>query len=47
MVGLRNFRIFIILRKDFIVFIEDVVKILGILYVMDVYREEVERILEE
>jgi glutamate synthase domain-containing protein 2 len=47
MAGSRNFRISTISRRDLIALTEEAAKISGIPYVMDAYREEAERILEE
>jgi len=47
MAGSRNFKISTISRNDLMALTEDAAKISGIPYVMDAYREEAERILEE
>ncbi|RLI73471.1 FMN-binding glutamate synthase family protein [Archaeoglobales archaeon] len=47
MAGSRNFRLPTISRNDLIALTEEAAKVSGIPYVMDAYREEAERILEE
>ncbi|HLB05413.1 MAG TPA: glutamate synthase-related protein [Thermodesulfobacteriota bacterium] len=47
MAGSRNFRLSTISRKDLMALTEEASRISGIPYVMDAYREEAERILEE
>ena len=47
MAGSRNFRISTISRKDLMALTEEAAKISGIPYVMDAYKEEAEKILEE
>jgi len=47
MAGSRNFKISTISRNDLMALTEEAAKISGIPYVMDAYREEAERILEE
>jgi hypothetical protein len=47
MAGSRNFRISTISRKDLISLTEEATKISGIPYVMNSYKEEAEKILEE
>jgi len=47
MAGSRNFKISTISRNDLMALTEEAAKISGIPYVMEAYREEAERILEE
>ncbi|WP_456469556.1 FMN-binding glutamate synthase family protein [Archaeoglobus sp.] len=47
MAGSRNFKLSTISRNDLIALTEEAAKVSGIPYVMDAYREEAERILEE
>ena len=47
MAGSRNFKISTISRNDLMALTEEAAKVSGIPYVMDAYREEAERILEE
>lgn len=47
MAGSRNFSISTISRQDLMALTEEAAKISGIPYVMDAYREEAEKILEE
>ena len=47
MAGSRNFKLSTISRSDLIALTEEAAKISGIPYVMDAYREEAEKILEE
>jgi glutamate synthase domain-containing protein 2 len=47
MAGSRNFRLSTISRKDLISLTEEAAKISGIPYVMDAYKEEADKILEE
>ena len=47
MAGSRNFKISTISRNDLMALTEEATKISGIPYVMEAYREEAERILEE
>lgn len=47
MAGSRNFRLSTISRSDLMALTEDAAKVSGIPYVMDSYREEAERILDE
>ena len=47
MAGSRNFRISTISRKDVMALTEEASKISGIPYVMDAYREEAEKVLDE
>ena len=47
MAGSRNFKISTISRNDLIALTEEAAKISGIPYVMEAYREEAEKILEE
>ena len=47
MAGSRNFKISAISRNDLMALTEEAAKISGIRYVMEVYKEEAERILEE
>jgi glutamate synthase domain-containing protein 2 len=47
MAGARSFRIDKITRKDLMALTEDAAKVSGIPYVMNAYREEMERILED
>lgn len=47
MAGSRNFKISTITRNDVMALTEEAAKISGIPYVMEAYREEAERILEE
>lgn len=47
MAGSRNFRLSTISRKDLMSLTEEASRISGISYVMDAYREEAEKILEE
>ncbi|MEK7851289.1 MAG: glutamate synthase-related protein, partial [Deltaproteobacteria bacterium] len=47
MAGSRNFRLSTISRKDLMALTEEASRISGIPYVMDAYREEAERILDE
>ncbi len=47
MAGSRNFRLSTVSRSDLMALTEEAAKISGIKYVMDAYREEAERILEE
>ena len=47
MTGSRNFKISTISRSDLMALTEEAAKISGIPYVMEAYREEAEKILEE
>ncbi|MGQ9630517.1 MAG: FMN-binding glutamate synthase family protein [bacterium] len=47
MAGSRNFRLSTISRKDLMALTEEASKVSGIPYVMEAYREEAEKILEE
>jgi glutamate synthase domain-containing protein 2 len=47
MAGSRNFRLSTISRRDVMALTEEASKISGIPYVMDAYREDVEKILRE
>ena len=47
MAGSRNFRISTISRKDLMALTEDAAKVSGVPYVMDAYKEEAQRILDE
>ena len=47
MAGSRNFKLSTISRNDLIALTEEAAKVSGIPYVMDAYREEAEKILEE
>ncbi len=47
MAGSRNFKLSTISRNDLIALTEEAAKVSGIPYVMDAYREEAERVLEE
>ncbi len=47
MAGSRNFRISTISRRDLMALTEEAARVSGISYVMDAYREEADKILEE
>jgi glutamate synthase domain-containing protein 2 len=47
MAGSRNFNLSLLSRKDLMALTEEAAKVSGIPYVMDAYRDEAERILEE
>jgi hypothetical protein len=47
MAGSRNFRLSTISRKDLMALTEEAAKISGIPYVMNAYKEEADKILEE
>ncbi|MFW6138402.1 MAG: glutamate synthase-related protein [Spirochaetota bacterium] len=47
MAGTRSFRVDKIVRKDLMSLTEDAARVSGIPYVMDAYREDMEKILEE